>query len=235
MRIHIPFAGFILVLLSCTQQNNTLSPKPDHVSKFFIENEDSLYSELVTLAERNLGILDQNKFGYASSHQSTNTYMGRFTSEVKKDCEGLEVVFSYDKSLKPKGSILVSTGYDRRFSKALDTILNFVPNSKYFKITKYDNPEFYADTDILSLDMGDIHIKDLRINMTPVDTLQNVTVYIRSNLNKKNFTESDSLFLRSQLFGERMYVQKINSLNFSFNDSINSGLLTIIEARSKLK
>jgi len=235
MRHYILFIAFISSLFSCLQQNNSGAEKPDHVSQWFVLHEDSLYKEFVQLSKKGLKGLDENKYSYVSNHQSPNTLMAQLTNQVKKYCDGLEVTFTYTKTETPKATILISTGYDRRWSKALDTIFNFVPKSNYFKIIKYEPCYFDSTTDILSLDIGDVVLKNFRVKMTPFDTLQNITVYILGKPKETKLAEEDYDFLRQDLFGEEVFVKKINKLDFKFCDTVKAGLLTINEARNRLK
>jgi hypothetical protein len=235
MRHSILFIAFIVSLFSCSRQNNSASEKPDHVSQWFLLHEDSLYQEFMQLSKKGLKGLDENKFSYVSNHQPPNTLMAQLTNQVKKYCDSLEVTFTYTKTSTPKATILISTGYDRRWSKALDTIFNYVPKPKHFKIVKYEPCFFDSTTDILSLDIGDVALKDFRVIMMPFDTLQNITVYIAGKPKDTKLPEEDYDFLRQDLFGEELFVRKINKLDFKFCDTIKGSLLTIYETRNRLK
>ncbi|MBX9783369.1 MAG: hypothetical protein K2X48_08765 [Chitinophagaceae bacterium] len=232
MRNRLLFTAFIITLFSCTQKNDVVSAKIDHVSKWFILHEDSLYKELEALSVKEL---DESKSCYTSNEQPINSLMEPFTNEVKRNCDGLEVAFTYCKKSNPKATVFLPTNYDRRWSKALDTIFNFFPSSKYFKIIKYEQCICDTTTDILTLDAEDVILKNFRVSMSSFDTLQNIVVYIPHRPINTKLSERDIAFLRQQLLGEELYVRRINQLEFKFCDTIKSHLLTISETRNRLR
>ncbi|HTB53276.1 MAG TPA: hypothetical protein VK718_10940 [Ferruginibacter sp.] len=240
---------FLAFLFSCNQvlsqtiiktkkldSSKHLTPKFDHVSLWLIENEDSLYSEFIAKANAALvangpRAIESEPVDMSSNDEST--YMGRFTEEVtKEDSDSLYVSFYYTKSSN-LSQICITALLNKKYALALDTILNPIPNLKHFKIQKY----LPADTTIDSLNgiLPDINIavKDLRIKMSTVGSLQNIIVYIHGD-SKDKINGQTYIELAGPLFGEEIFLKKINSLQFEFCHSIKPGLLTIQEARVKL-
>ena len=224
MRLYILIILICCAALSCKQNSEKKSiQKIDYLSNWFTQNEDSLYVELIKLATKELKGYDVEKYRYTSNHQPPDTYMGRFTQQVKKYCDSLDVSFSYNKNLNPKADILITTNYNRRLTKALDTILNSVSHPKYFQLIKYYQSSTDSTTDILTLDNGVVVLKDLRVQIIPT-----------KNTNKK-VSESDYEFLRTELFGEELFLKKINNLTILFSETIKPNLLSVFEARNRLK
>ena len=240
MRHYILLIFIFLGVLSCKQKNKDTSiPRPDYLSTWFIQNEDSLFNEFNQEVKSELfnKSNDTNWTEYAYHNTDRTKFMGRFTLEAKKYCDSLDVTFFYNKTTIPHGRILISTDYNKRFTKALDTIFNFVSIPKYFKIQKYE-PSNYDTTrnEILNLfEIGDIAYKDLRVQMIPLETLQNITVYIPTKSKQAKITDDEYEILRTQLFGEELYVKKINELKFILCNTIKPNLFTISEALNKLK
>ncbi len=236
MRHYILILLFSFAALSCRQNSEKKSIQQiDYLSKWFIQNEDSLYGELTRLAAKELKGYDDEKYGYTSNHQPPNTYMGRFTQQVKKYCDRLEVSFSYNKNLNPKADIFITTNYNRRLTRALDTILNSVSHPKYFQLIKYHQSSTDSTTDILTLDNGDVVLKDFRIQIIPSNNLYDLTVYIPTKDINKKVSERDYEFLRTELFGEELFLKRINNLTILFSNTIKPGLLSIFETRYKLR
>jgi hypothetical protein len=236
MRPYILIILFSCAALSCKQNSEKKSiQKIDYLSNWFIQNEDSLYDELTRLATKELKGYDDEKYGYTSNHQPPDTYMGRFTQQVKKYCDSLDVSFSYNKNFNPKANILITTNYNRRLTKALDTILNSVSHPKYFQLFKYYQSSTDSTTDILTLDNGDVVLKDLRVQIIPTKDLYDLIIYIPTKETNKKVSESDYEFLRTELFGEELFLKKINNLTILFSETIKPNLLSVFEARNKLK
>lgn len=163
----------------------------------------------------------------------SSSYMGRFSLEAKKYSDSIEVTYFYNKSTPPKARILLTTNYNKRLTGALDTVLNSVSAPKHFKVDKYEQPD--TRTDIFGIDKGDVIVKDLRIEMKPFDTLQTLTAFIHANLKDIKITDDNKDYLKKQLFGEELLLKKIKDVDFKFSDTLKSNLLTLNEARSKLK
>ena len=236
MRLYILIILICCAALSCKQNSEKKSiQKIDYLSNWFTQNEDSLYVELIKLATKELKGYDVEKYGYTSNHQPPDTYMGRFTQQVKKYCDSLDVSFSYNKNLNPKADILITTNYNRRLTKALDTILNSVSHPKYFQLIKYYQSSTDSTTDILTLDNGVVVLKDLRVQIIPTKNLYNLIIYIPTKKTSKKVSESDYEFLRTELFGEELFLKKINNLTILFSETIKPNLLSVFEARNRLK
>ena len=236
MKLYILIISISFGTISCKQKaNDTPISKPDHLSAWFIQNEDSLYKEFNELVQTELfqNRSDTNWGEYAFQNADSTKFMGRFTLEAKKYCDSLEVTFFYNKKTTPCTRILISANYNRKFTTALDTIFNFVPKPKYFIVEKYEQPDLH--TDGFSFPNLNIDNKDLRILMQPEDTLQNLKIFIYTKAKNVILDADNKDFLQKQLFGEELILKKIKDIDCVFTDTINSTLLTLNEVRNKLK
>ena len=234
---HYYFILFIsLLTASCvhkTQDNPFI--KQDYLSKWFIENEDSLYKEFENhVAKNSLCLKCDTTWGEMAYIQFDSvSFMGRFSQQVIKYCDSLQVTYFYNKNGKKTVRILLSTGYNRKFTKALDSLFTGVIKPKYFIVDKYEQPD--TNIDIFSLNNVYVIVKDLRIQMNPIDTLNNLTLYINAKPKDTviNF-DNKGIFIH-QIFGEEILLKKINNVNVKFCDTIKQNLLSLNEALSKLK
>lgn len=225
----------MFILVACDQKSHKEQPvRQDYLSKWFAENEDSLYSEFLRRVQATaLCKTCDTTWGEMAYQQGDSiSFMGKFSLEAKKFCDSIDVTYFYNKTKTPKARILLSVNYNRNYIKALDTVFNFI-TPRDFKVDKYEQPDLTAD--IFGLDNGDVVVKDLRVELTPFDTLQKVTVFIHGNPINKTITEDNRLFLKHQLFGEEILLKRISDVDFRFSDTISSKFLTLDEARSKLK
>ncbi|RZK04209.1 MAG: hypothetical protein EOO46_17120 [Flavobacterium sp.] len=160
------------------------------------------------------------------------TFMGRFSIEAKRYCDSIDVTYFYNKSRTPKARILLSLNYNKNHTEALDTVLNSVA-PKHFVVDKYEQPNRTAD--IFGLENGDVIVKELRIELMPHGNLQDLIVFIHGKPKSKTIANDEKDYLLHQLFGEELLLKKINNVDFKFTDTLNSNLLTLNEARIKLK
>lgn len=235
MRVRLIISILSILLLSCKQNqqdNNVL--KPDYLSSWLIANEDSLYQEFVRYVNEYsyCKTCDSNWTEKAYLRVGNDSYMGRFSLEAKKYCDSIEVTYFYNKNSSPKCRILLSTGYNKRLTIALDTLLTYSFQLKHFKLEKYEQPE--KKVDIFGIDEGNVVVKDLRIEMEPIDTLQNLTIFIYSKLKNTKITDDNKDFLKRSLFGEELLLKKINNVDFKITDTLYSDLMTLEQVRSKL-
>lgn len=226
----------LLTFASCKQkpQDSNFS-KSDYLSQGFIANEDSLYSEFNEYVFKNslCENCDTAWGEMAYMKVDSSSYMGRFSLEAKRYSDSIEVTYFYNKSTTPKARILLTINYNRSITRTLDTIFSFVSNPKHFRVDKYEQPD--TRTDIFGIEKGDVVVKDLRIEMKPINTLQNLTVFIHANPKGTKINDDNKDYLKRQLFGEEHLLKKINNVDFKFSDTLNPNLLTLDEARSKLK
>jgi hypothetical protein len=221
----------LLTLISCKHRPQDNNPsKRDYLSTWFLDNEDSLYTEFIQHVTKNR---DTTWGEVAYQRSDSASYMGKFTLLAKKYCDSIDVTYFYNKSTNPKARILLTTDYNKGLTQALDSIFNFVSTPKHFRVDKYEQPDTRAD--IFGIEKGYVVVKDLRIEMKPVDTLQNLTVFIHANPKDTKITDDNKYYLTRQLFGEELLLKRIKDVDFKISDTINSGLLTLGEARSKLK
>ena len=226
----------VLVIASCRQKNKEVSLlKPDHLSNWFIQNEDSLYVEFNNLVQSQLHNKNYNsswgELGFLESDSTTR--MGQFTLEAKKNCDSLNVTFFYNKMTNPHTRILISTGYNKKFVTALDTILNCVPNPRHFILQKFEQPDFRSSG--FNFPNLVIDNKDLRILITAEDSLHNLQIFVYSKNKNIEMTNDQKVFLARALFGEELLLKKINKVNFILADTINDNLLTLLQAFIQLK
>jgi len=236
MKIYKIFAISFLMLISCNENRQyEVSLKKDYLSQWFIANEDSLYNEFIRYVAGNslCDKCDTNWSENAYQKWDSTSFMGRFSQQVTKYCDSLQVTYFYNKNAVPKVRILLSTGFNRKFTKAIDTIFNYVPTPKHFKVDKYQQPETRAD--VLSINNTNVVVKDIRVQMTPLDTLENLIVYMKPNLKDTTIDNDLKAAVIHDLFGEEILLKRINAVTLVFCDSIKPNLLTINEARLKLK
>lgn len=231
--------GFLITLgvgifFSCNtikKENNVL--KPDYLSQWFIANEDSLYAEFIQYVYKNslCDNCDTTWGEMAYQKVDSSSYMGRFSLEAKKYADSIDVVYFYNQDRSPKARILLTTNYNKRYTKALDSILNFVPNSKHFTVNKYEQPN--TKSDVFVIEEGEVVVSNLRIETMPFDTLQNLIVFIHAKTNNNLIVSDNEDYLKRQLFGEELLLKRINEITFKFSTSINTHLLSLEEFRSK--
>jgi hypothetical protein len=235
---YISIAPIILLLLSsCNQkQQDAGLIKPDYMSEWIIANEDSLYNEFTNyVAENSLCSSCDTSWGeMAYQIADSKSYMGRFSIEAKKNCDSIEVTYFYNKGTNPKCRILLSTGYNKRLTFALDTIFTYPFTPKYFTIDKYEQPEHNVDIYRLNKTVY-ANVKELRIQMTPLESLTDLTIYVHSNSQDTSITNVQREFFIRQLFGEEALLKKINTVELRISDSIQHNLLTLDETLAKLK
>lgn len=223
------------ILFSCNTKpgkNNDL--QPDYLSEWFIDNEDSLYAEFTRYVYENSLCNDCDTSWGEMAYQKvdSSSYMGRFSLAAKKYADSIEVIYFYNQSRSPKARILLTTNYNKRYTKALDSIFNYVPAPKHFKVDKYEQPDTRAD--IFGIDEGYVIVNNLRIDNIPFDTLQNLVVFIHAKSNSKVITRDNEEYLKRKLFGEELLLKRINDITFKFSDTINTKLLSLEEVRRKL-
>lgn len=110
---------------SCNQEQH-----PDYLSSWFIRNEDSLYADFNRVVEINQIDKTPDTFPDGSimslripiKYTDSNTYLQEFTKQVKKSSDKLIVKFYYGQSDTPHARILISTGYKKSLTEALDNI-----------------------------------------------------------------------------------------------------------------
>lgn len=162
-----------------------------------------------------------------------DSYMGRFSLQAKKYCDSLEVTCFYNKNSNPKCRILLSTGYKKRFTQSPDSLFTYPFTPKRFKLGKYEQPD--KEGDVYIVDNTYAIVKDLGIQITPADSLSDLTVYI--NGKPKSITPNNDereFFIRS-LFGEEILLKKINKITLIFSDTINPNFLSVEKIFSKLQ
>jgi hypothetical protein len=234
---HYYFILFIsFVAASCvpkTQDKEFI--KQDYLSSWFIQNEDSLYKEFENhVAKNSLCAKCDTTWGEMAYIQFDSlTLMGQFSNLVTKYCDSLQVTYFYNKNSGKRVRILLSTGYNKKFTTALDSLFTGVPKPKHFIVEKYEQAETGAD--IYSLNNVDVIVKDLRIQITTIDTLKNMTVYINARPKDTAIDFDNKEFFTHQIFGEEMLLKKINNVNIKFCDTIKQNLLSLNEALLKLK
>ena len=112
MRHYILIISIAFGIISCNQKAKDIPiPKPDYLSSWFIQNEDSLYNEFNQQVQAELFNKnhDTNWGEYAFQNADSTKFMGLFTLEVKKYCDSSDVTFFYNKSTTPHVRILLST------------------------------------------------------------------------------------------------------------------------------
>lgn len=234
---HYYFILFIsLLAASCvhkTQDKQFI--KQDYLSKWFIENEDSLYKEFENyVAKNSLCAKCDTRWGEMGYIQFDSvSFMGRFSNLVTKYCDSLQVTYFYNKNGKKTVRILLSTGYNRNFTKALDSLFTGVTKPKYFIVEKYEQPKIKVD--IFTLNNVSAIVKDLRIQMNSTDTLNNLTVYINAKPKDTLINFDNKEFFIHQIFGEEILLKKVNSVDIKFCDTIKQNLSSLNEAFLKLK
>ncbi len=233
------FTVIILIslgILSCKQKVKEVTmPRPDYLSVWFLQNKDSLFNEFNQQVQTELFSKnhDTNWGEYAFQNGDSSKFMGRFTLEAKKYCDSLDVTFFYNKSTDPHMRILLSTNFNRKYIKAIDSIFAPIPKSNYFIIDKYEQPDTSAD--IFSINNINAIVKELRIQLTPIDHLTNLIVYIKAIPKKTSIDEEQKEFFIHELFGEELLLKKLNIVEIKFTDSIMPNLLTLQEVRKKLR
>ena len=200
---HYYFILFIsLVTTSCVHKTqDKQSIKQDYLSEWFLKNEDSLFKEFENhVAKNSLCAKCDTSWGEMAYIQfDTVSYMGRFSHQVTKYCDSLQVTYFYNKNGKKTVRILLSTGYNRKFTKALDSLFTGVAKPKYFIVEKYEQPA--TNVDIFSLNNVDVIVKDLRIQLNKVDTLSNLTLYINAKPKDTVIDFDNKEFFIHQIFG----------------------------------
>lgn len=142
MKPSIIITLFLLaVTLSChdRQQSKTIG-NVDYLSKWFNENEDSLYAEFIRQVQTDYlcKTCDTIWGEVVYERADSMSYMGRFSQQAKKYCDSIEVSYYYNKSTTPKVRVLLSLNYNRNYTKALDTILNSV-TAKHSRLKNMSN------------------------------------------------------------------------------------------------
>lgn len=234
---HYYFILFIsFVTSSCvhkTQDKQFI--KQDYLSEWFIKNEDSLYKEFENhVAKNSLCAKCDTTWGEMAYIQFDSvSFMGRFSHLVTKYCDSLQVTYFYNKNSAKNMRILLSTGYNKKFTTALDSLFTSVPKPKHFIVEKYEQPD--TKFDIYSLNNVNVFVKDLRIQINAIDTLENLTVYINARPKDTAINlENKELFIH-QIFGEEMLLKKLNNVNIKFCDTNKPNLLSLNEALLKLR
>ncbi len=238
MRFFIPVIVVSIFLFSCNPKNKVNDfPKIDYLSNWFIQNEDSLYAEFMNLVSKDAlaGPRTKNSWTVRAFLQyDTLTYMGKFTVEARKYCDSIQVVYSYKNTNPPESRILLSIDYNKRFVRALDTIMNLPVASKYFKIQKYEPREGEFETNDFSFENGDVYTDSLRGVIENRESPYNITVFIaKRDKNAKLLVDLNNGFAKS-LFGEELLVKKIGTVKFKYSDTIKPGL-TIKQLVDKLE
>lgn len=219
--------------LSCNQKHdNSESKQKDYLTQWFLKNEDSLFMDFSNQVQ---GIKGQtNWLGGTFHNEDTTNFVGKFTFQAKKYCDNLDVSFIYDNRNAPHMQTLISASYNRKYTKALDSLFNPIPTSTYFYIQKYEQPSIRLDSLALFQELN-LQSNDLRVSFTPVDSLFNVSVFLFSGTKKIELSDADKELLKKKLFGEELLLKKINEVTFIPVDKITPNLLTLNQIRTKLK
>ena len=221
---------------SCRPKTKEVSiPRPDYLSVWFLQNEDNLFKEFNKQVQTELFNKNHNtNWGeYTFLNGDSKKFMGRFTLEAKKYCDSLSVTFFYSRSTNPHMRILLSIDFNRKYIESIDSIFLPIPKSNYFIIDKYEQPD--TTTDMFSINDMDVIVKDLRIQLNPIDNLTNLIVYIKAATKKTSIDEEQKESFIHKLFGEELLLKKINTVEIKFTDSIIVDLLTLQEVRKKLR
>jgi hypothetical protein len=226
----------ILLFISCKEKKQTTSQiKEDYLSQWFNTNQDSLCTEFTNkvFATAFCKKCDTTWGEMAYEQYDSTSYMGRFSLLAKKYCDSIEVTFFYNKNSTPKTNILLTAPYSKKNAQAIDTILDFINDNKYFQVDKYIQP----DTSVGSIGMRgwQFIIKDMRIKTLTTSSTTNLTVSVYKKWIKNEFTPDYYDALKKELFGEDLLSKKINQIDFVFSDSINNDLPTVYETLINLK
>ncbi len=71
--------------------------------------------------------------------------------------------------------------------------------------------------------------------MQPEYNLENLTIFIYTKTKKAKIDNDSKDFLKKELFGEKILLKRIQDIKFILTDTLNPGLLTLSEVRTKFK
>lgn len=227
---------FASIVFAACQPASPTQPqnRSDYLSSWFEQNEDSLYSEFIRQVQATALCATCDTSWGTMVYQTLDsaTFMGRFSLEAGKYCHSIQVSYFYNRQKAPQARILLSVNYNRQYARALDTILNSI-TPKYFAVNKYEQAD--TSTDIIGITNADVVVKDLRLELTPIDSLKRITVWIHARPKDTIISNESGEYLTHLLWGEELLLKKIEAVRFRFSDTLNNTLPTLNQVRSQLK
>jgi len=209
--------------------------RQDYLTRWLEIYEDSLFIEFTNYVKENslCSTCDTSWGEMAYERIDTLSYMGKFSKEVKKYSDSLEVTFFYNRQIPQPCRILISTGYNSSLCAGLDSLLMGSFKPRHFVINKYVQP---IGTNLYYiLDGTPVLADSLVLYFKKVDTVYDVDVFIRSSQLSGTIPEPEREGFTRILFGEELLLKKIRYVEILYKDTSARDFITYSEFYKKMR
>jgi hypothetical protein len=228
----------VILLLTVSIINTHCQPNKgnDEFTEWVKMNEENLYRDLLdhVLADT-FNIPEYKGLKKVFVTSDTATSLGKFAQLVKKSSDGIEVRNIYTITNKPDSpelKMLLTVDFNKKYAKALDSLLNGPIQLKHFTVEKYIQPG--VEPSIFIFPEGEIKYDNIRMEILKRKSPFVVVIYIKG---KKNIPLLKAIqnHLHQHLLGEELLVKQVDSVRYEFVDSLSPHLLSVNDARSFLR
>jgi hypothetical protein len=225
---------FIIVLISCKGYQNPKQEKPEQkkvlspISSWLIQNEDTLFNFFkgsidVSNKNENRGESDWTEYVFEGG------IMGSLNERVHELASCIKIYYLYNPSQNPYFGILLTTDFDTSCSiNIVDSLFSDIDSLDHFKIVKYRFPGSLFSGFVNEKDT--LYPADISFKTLPAGEKFDVIMY-----SKRKYGYDTNELLKEHIFGEEVFLRKINSIKIQSPPDTTQNLKTIEEMRAFFK
>jgi hypothetical protein len=224
----------LLIVLSCKETYHSKGyEKQDFLSSWLIEKEDSMYQDLLTFVRTDSSFVHSpTGVVRAFTLEDSVTYLGRFSREAKRYCEGIQVIYSYKIGDTLSGSISLSIDYNKSLVAAIDSLLLLPVVPRHFKVEKYKAASCQSCTFLFT--HGRIQTDSLRAKVENMQHPYVIKIFVLDKTGNQQLLTECSESLGEDLLGEELVVKKVSGFKYALTDTLPRGLFTITQLKERL-
>ena len=224
----------IILIFSCKEYQNRKQEKPEQkrvlspISSWLAQNEDTLFrffKESIDLSSQKEGRSEL----YWTEYVFEGGIMGSLNEKVNELDSCIKVYYLYNPIQNPYLGILLTTDFDNRCStNTIDSVFSDIDSLKYFQIVRYRLPEGLFSAFLNEKDT--VYPADISFKTIPAGEKFDIVMY-----SKRRYSDKTNELLKEHIFGEEVFLKKIESIRIQTPPNTPQNLKTIQEIRSFFK
>lgn len=226
---------YLVILVGCKANVKPEVKSKDYLTQWLELNEQNVYEELMWKAAAD----SANDPSFAGTEKAffesdTTTYLGKFTFLARLYCDSIQTWYDYKITSNPDSpefKIQLTINYNKKYIKAIDSLLTNFNSTEYFTIEKYEQPEILPD--IYVFPNGKVIVKDIRAEISNSTPPYNIIFYV-GQIKNKDFLNEIERSIPKSLLGEEIMLKKVGNIKFTDSASTLNNPLTITEFRKIL-